>query len=376
MPSYRVISADSHVFEPPDLWTERVEPNLRSRAPYIVREEGEDWFCCDGYKMIGLAGGSQPGRRFEDPNNVTTYDVLENVLPGAYIPEEAVKDLDTDGVDMSIVYPTLGLWLYRLPDTNLITSLFKTYNDWVAEFCKPFPDRLKGIALLNVDDMQVAVSELERVATIGLVGAMITVAPLEGRAYDSPIYEPLWAAAQDLEMPLSLHVASNKKPSWDEIVDMGKWANFRKPSYGVNVDHWVRVALADMIFSGVFERFPKLQVGSVEMELSWVPHFLDRLDYMYTQKGLERVMYVYKNDALPRDFFHRNVFLGFQEDALGIRLRDIIGVDNMQWGSDYPHQESTFPRSREILEEILVDCTEEEKAKIAGGNASRVYRFN
>ena len=376
MANYRVISADSHVFEPPDLWTERVEPNLRSRAPYIVREEGEDWFCCDGYRMIGLAGGSQPGRRFEDPNNVTTYDVLENVLPGAYIPEEAVKDLDTDGVDMSIVYPTLGLWLYRLPDTNLITSLFKTYNDWVAEFCKPFPDRLKGIALLNVDDIQVAVTELERAANIGLVGGMITVAPLDGRAYDSPIYEPLWAAAQDLEMPLSLHVASNKKPSWDEIVDMGKWANFRKPSYGANVDHWVRVALADMIFSGVFERFPKLQVGSVEMELSWVPHFLDRLDYTYTQKGLERVIYVYKNNALPRDFFHRNVFLGFQEDALGIKLRDIIGVDNMQWGSDYPHQESTFPRSREILEEILVDCTEEEKAKIAGGNAARVYRFN
>jgi len=376
MAEYRVISADSHVFEPPDLWTERVEPNLRSRAPYIVREEGEDWFCCDGYRMIGLAGGTQPGRRFEDPGSITTSDVLENVLPGAYIPEEAVKDLDTDGVDMSIVYPTLGLWLYRLPDTNLITHLFKTYNDWVAEFCKPFPDRLKGIALLNVDDIQVAVSELERAANIGLVGAMMTVAPLEGRAYDSLIYEPLWAAAQDLEMPLSLHVASNKKPSWDEIVDMGKWDNFRKPSYGANVDYWVRVALADMIFSGVFERFPKLQVGSVEMELSWVPHFLDRLDYMYTQKGLERVMYVYKNNALPRDFFHRNVFLGFQEDALGIKLRDIIGVDNMQWGSDYPHQESTFPRSREILEEILVDCTEEEKAKIAGGNAARVYRFN
>ena len=376
MSSYPIISADSHVVEPPDLWTERVEPNFRPRAPYIVREEGKDWFCCDGYKMIGLAGGTQPGRRFEDPDNVTTHDVLENVLPGAYIPEEHVKDLDTDGVDMSIVYPTLGLWLYRLSDSNLLNSLFKTYNDWVAEFCKPFPNRLKGIAMLNVDDVEVAVTELERAANIGLVGAMITVAPLDGCAYDSPIYEPLWTAAQDLEMPLSLHVSSNKKPSWDEIVNMGLRESLRKPSYGANLDHWVRVALANMIFSGVFERFPKLQVGSVEMELSWVPHFLNRLDYMYTQKGLERLTYVYKNNDLPSDFFHRNIFLGFQEDALGIRLRDIIGVDNLQWGSDYPHQESTFPRSREILEEILVDCTEEEKAKIAGGNAARVYRFN
>ena len=86
--------------------------------------------------------------------------------------------------------------------------------------------------------------------------------------------------------------------------------------------------------------------------------------------------YRFKGDALPSDFFHSNVFLGFQEDALGIRLRDIIGVDQLLWGGDYPHQESTFPRSRQIIEEILVDCTEEEKIKIAGGNAARVYNLN
>ena len=376
MSDYRVISADSHVFEPPDLWTSRIEAKLRDRAPYMTRIDGEDWFCCDGYQMIGLGGGTQPGRRFEDPDSVTTGDVMENVLPGAYIPEEHVKDLDTDGVDMSVIYPTLGFWLYRLPDSGLLTALFRTYNDWMADFCKPYPNRLKGIALLNVDDVQVAVKELERCARMGLVGAMIPVAPVEGREYDSPIYEPLWAAAQDLEIPLSLHVASNTRPSWEEISKIGERAPFRKPSYGANVDHFVRVALADIIFSGIFERYPKLYVGSVEQELSWAPHFLDRLDYMYTQKGLERVMYKFKDDALPSDFFHRNVFIGFQEDGLGIRLRDIIGVDNLQWGSDYPHQESTFPRSREILEEILADCTEEEKAKIAGGNVARVYNLD
>ena len=110
------------------------------------------------------------------------------------------------------------------------------------------------------------------------------------------------------------------------------------------------------------------------MELSWVPHFLDRIDFNYTQREQELLQgYRFKGDALPSDFFHNNVFLGFQEDALGIRDRHIIGVDNLHWGGDYPHPESTFPRSRQILEEILVDCTEEEKAKIAGGNAARVY---
>ena len=98
-----------------------------------------------------------------------------------------------------------------------------------------------------------------------------------------------------------------------------------------------------MIFSGVFERYPKLQVGAVEHELSWIPHFLDRLDYTYTQRAPNDLWYRYKEDAVPSDYFHRNVFVGFQEDALGIRDRHIIGVDNLQWGSDYPHQESTFP---------------------------------
>ena len=113
------------------------------------------------------------------------------------------------------------------------------------------------------------------------------------------------------------------------------------------------------------------------MELSWAPHFLDRLDYNYTQRFQDNLEgYRFKGDALPSDFFHSNVFLGFQEDALGIRDRHIIGVDQLQWGGDYPHEESTFPRSRQIIEEILADCTEEEKAKIAGGNAARVYNLN
>ena len=130
-----------------------------------------------------------------------------------------------------------------------------------------------------------------------------------------------------------------------------------------------------MIYSGVFERHPKLQVGCVEHDLSWVPYFIDRLDYTYNQRTQDLTPYRFKEDMLPSDYFRRNVFLGFQEDSLGIRLRDLIGVDNLQWGSDYPHQESTFPRSREILEEVLADCTGEEKAKIVGGNAARVYKL-
>ena len=372
MAGYRVISSDNHVFEPPDLWTSRIEPKFRDRAPHTISMEDGDWWFCEGKRFISFAGGAQTGMRFDEPEKLTAVHRHENVRPGGYIPEEHVKDMDADGVDVSIVYPTIGLILFStVADSALLTAIFNTYNDWLAEFCGSVPSQIKGIGMLNVDDVSLATVELERCTKLGLVGAMITVYPPEDRPYDSGEYEPLWAAAQDLDVPLSLHTVTNRRAPGH---DFGTGGDSFKPDYLCNTDHWIRRSLASMIFSGVFERYPKLRVGSVEHELSWAPHFLDRLDYTYTQRIQREGYHRYKEDMLPSDYFHRNVFLGFQEDALGIRLRDIIGVDNIQWGSDYPHVESTFPRSREILEEILADCTEEEKAKIAGANAARVYK--
>ena len=370
MPGYRIISSDNHVVEPPDLWQDRIESKFRERAPHTSREEDGDWWYCDGLKMgTGFGfGGSQTGIRFEDPDDLVTGDRFENVRPGGYIPEEQIKDMDIDGVDLSILYPTLGLLLFKVPDSELLTAVFRTYNDWLGEFCQTSPKRLTGIAMVNVDDVQVSVKELERCRNLGFVGAMITVYPPEGRRYDSPEYDPLWAAAQELEMPLGLHAATNRFGSGEGDRD----SNTRF-AVAINQDHYVRMSLTDMIYSGVFERYPNLQVGAVEHEVSWAAHFLDRIDYNYDQRAHDRSVYRFKENMVPSDYFRRNVFIGFQEDALGIKLRDIIGVDSLMWGSDYPHHESTFPRSREILEEILRECTEEERAKIAGGNCARVY---
>jgi predicted TIM-barrel fold metal-dependent hydrolase len=143
-----------------------------------------------------------------------------------------------------------------------------------------------------------------------------------------------------------------------------------------NADHWVRVSLGHLILTGVFERHPRLRVGSVEHELSWVPHFLDRLDYTYTQRARREGWHRFKDDSLPSDFFHRNVLLSFQEDGLGIRDRALIGVDQLMWGSDYPHTESTFPRSRLILERILAGVPTDEQRKITQSTAARLYRFD
>ena len=374
MPNYRMISSDNHVAEPEDLWTSRLESKFRDRAPHIEHRENGDFWFCDGITLGSLsAGGANVGLRFEEQDKLRLSNIkIDEVRPGGYIPEEHVKDMDIDGIDVSIVYPTFGFFLFRLADNELLTSLFRTYNDWLAEFCKPFPKRIKGIAMINVDDVQGSVKELERCAKLGLAGALITDYPLAGGGYYLPDYDILWAAAQDLGMPLGLHVLS-ERPGQDTSTNFD--IGFERPAALTNADHWARMCLADMIFTGVFERFPKLQMGAIEFELSWVPYFLDRLDFNYNQRSSRNEIYRFKDDLVPSDFFHRNVFLGFQEDGLGIKLRDSIGVDQILWGSDYPHTESTFPRSRQILEEILVDCTEEEKAKIAGGNAARIYNL-
>ena len=374
MKKYRVISSDDHIFEPLDLWTSRLDKKFRDRAPRVIPENDDDWWYCEGIKVQTAAAGAQAGLRFEDPDRLRFKDKIENVRPGGYIPEEHVKDMDADGIDVGIVYPTVGLQLYqRIMDSELLSALFRTYNEWLAEFCSTYPDRLKGIAMINLDDIPSGVQEMERCAKLGLVGAMISICPLKEWPYDRSEYDLVWATAQDAHMPLSLHLTTNR-PDPDDPGTL--LLSGTKPSFFVNVDHWPRVCLTDMIFSGVFERYPKLQVGAVEMELSWIPHFLDRMDYNYTQRAREIASHRFKGNILPSDFFHQHVFLSFQEDTMGIRDRHIIGVDSLLWGSDYPHQESTFPRSQQFLEELLADCTEEEKAKIVGRNAARVYHLN
>ena len=368
---WKLLSSDSHIVEPPDLWAARIEAKYRDRAPHVVEERDTDWWFVDGVRTNSFQGGAQAGVRFESQDALRPAARFREVRPGAYLPHEYLRDNDLDGVHGSIIYPTEGLQLFRVPDDALLTAVFHAYNDWLVEFCRADPRRLKGIALINVEDVPAAIAELERTRKAGLAGGMITVYPPEHRSYDHPRYEPFWAAAQDLEAPLSLHIDTDRPAAGTERESM----KATRPSPLANADHWVRMSLGHLIFNGVFERHPRLRVGSVEHELSWAPHFLDRLDYTYTQRARREGWYRYRGDARPSDFFHRNVFLSFQEDHLGVRDRALIGVDQLMWGSDYPHTESTFPRSRQILERILDGVPESEQRAITQGNAARLYGF-
>ena len=374
MGNYRVISADTHIIEPPDLWTNRIDPKYRDRCPRIRNIDGKDVWIVDN--MIAGPGvisqGARVGMRFDDRETlVTPVDSFEEVRPGAYDPNEAVKDMDIDGIDVAVIYPTEGFALYHeCRDTDLLSASFTAYNDWLADFCSAQPERLKGVGFINVDDVQTGIKEMERCVKLGLVGAHIPVYTSRLR-YNSPVYEPLWAAAEDLDISIALHVNSNRPADHQEFGGPEVVA----PLFFVNGDYWPRMSIADMILSGVFDRYPKLRLVVVEYELSWAATLIKRLDYHYDQLPTGIMGYRFKDGKMPSDFFHSNVYIGTMEDGLGIRLRDIIGVDNILWGNDYPHVESTFPRSQQFLEEILADCTEEEKAKISGLNAEWVYRL-
>lgn len=370
---YTLVSSDSHVVEPPDLWTRFIDPEYRHRAPRVLREDGVDRWYADGDVNFGIVGSdTQAGRRFDAPESISIDGVYEDVRRGGYDPHAHVEDMDFDGVAGAVVYPSVGLEAWLIPSTDLLSAVFRAYNGWLAEFCAPYPDRIKGMAMLNVDAVDEAVSELRRAASLGLAGATIPQRPLFGR-YDSPMYEPLWETAEELGMPLSIHSGTYR------------WSPGKKATFGnsrgmvefINQEYDMRDNVVAMIFSGAFERHPTLKVGLVEYEVSWAPYLLHRMDVAYQEiRRPERFGgRRFGGDMLPSDIFRRNMFICFQEDGPGMQMREYIGVETLMWGNDYPHAESTFPRSREIVESILDGVPLEEKRLIAGENCARLFRM-
>ena len=370
MSTYRAISSDSHIIEPSDLWEKRIEAKFRDRGPRVVLEGEFDQWYCDGVAVGAVGTSQQAGVRFEDVKELRNEGRMDTIPLGAVDPDAHVSDMDLDGIAGGVLYPSHALTMFRVPASDLLSAAFRAYNDYIAEFCSPYPNRLKGIAMINVDVIEDGVKELQRAAKMGLAGAAIPMRPM--LRYDHPAYERFWATAQDLDMPLSLHTATGRWRPGDNVSGIIAPDPVEFP----NREYHVRQCITAMIFSGVFERYPNLKAGAIEFEVSWAPYFIGAMDNFYTERAMGVQGKRFKGDAVPSDFVRSNVFFAFQEDDLGIQLRHLIGVDCLLWGSDYPHAESTFPKSREIIERIMQGIPEEEKAKIAGENTARLYHFN
>jgi predicted TIM-barrel fold metal-dependent hydrolase len=364
-----MLSSDSHVIEPPDVWTSRVPAEHLDVVPRVEEEADADWWFVDGQRTVSYSGPSAAGLRFEGgPDALDRELKFGETLSGGHIPELHVKENEADGVWGSVLYPSVGLLVYFLESSAALTAAARAYNDWIADFCGGARERLKGVGLLNVDDVSEAVAELERTRAIGLTTATIPVAPLPPHGYDEPVYDPLWAAAQDLDVPLAFHIGTVRNRSARDGM------NTRA---GLATQHkFIDEAIARMIFGGVFERFPRLRVVSVEFEIGWAPHLIERMDFAYLQRRHWEGRVTFADGAIPSDFFGRNVRLSFQEDPVGIELRHRIGVENLMWGSDYPHAESTYPRSRAIVEELMADLSVAERTAVTCTNAAQLYGFS
>ena len=365
-----IISSDSHVVEPPNLWVDRMDPKYGDRIPHLVKGKPYDQWYCDN-QGVGVIGGiSQAGKRYSNPEEITLDGRYADVPLGGYDPQAHVKDLDVDGVYADILYPSIGLNLYALPDSEFLRDVFDAYNTWLSDFCSTFPDRLKGIAMIMLDDdLEAGKDQMKAAIDRGLCGAMIPVFPRLNETYDDPMYEPFWELVDDLDVPVSLHTGTNR-PGSTLMRTKGKISQS-----GVdrsNTDHWVRMSIGHLIFSGVLERHPNLKIVNVEHDLAWIPYYMQRMDVTYIERPTQAV-YRFKNSMVPSDFMRRNVYHSFQDDGLGIRDRHTIGLDKLVWASDYPHAESTFPKSREIFEKILKDIPENEREMIVSTNCVKLY---
>ncbi|MBM3924636.1 MAG: amidohydrolase [SAR202 cluster bacterium] len=368
-----VISSDSHVVEPPNLWTERMDKKTwGDRIPHLQIGDKVDRWMVNGQGLGAIGTTSSAGKRYTQPQTITLEGKFaRDTVPGGYDPHAHMKDIQSDGVSGDFLYASTTAGFYGLDDSTFVRAAFKAYNHWLADFCKPFPGGLNGIGivLLDMEDIPASIADLQYVANLGLKGAMIPTGPKPGQDYGKPDYEPFWAAAQDIGLPLSLHLGT-VRPGNAKLIVNGKVVQTAVDR--CNNDFPVRFSLGHLIISGVFERFPKLRVANVEHELSWLPFFMHRMDVTYIERPTQAT-YRYKESMTPSDYMRRNVWHSFQEDGPGIRLRDVIGVTQIMWGNDYPHAESTFPRSREVLSEILAGVPEDEQALIVSGNVRRLY---
>ena len=318
---------------------------------------------------------SQAGVRYEDPENISFSGSFEDVPKGGYDPHAMIPALEQHGVWGAIIQPTQGLSWYRMDpkESDLLSAICRGWNSYVADFCSTYPDRMKGIAMLNVDDPADACNELERCAKLGVAGAFIPEYPLGDRPYNDLIYERLWWTAAELEIPLLLHVFTTRPgvPGCEITADESE----ASPAAISTLDHWVQYSLAAMIFAGVFDRHPKLKVGSVEHELSWVPHLWHRMDFTYSERIEMAGGYRSKRGLPPSETWRENIFVEFMEDPVGVQMHEVLGVDNMMWGNDYPHAESTWPMSQQFLDKAFAGQPDEIRRKTTSENAARLYHF-
>jgi len=327
-----IVSADSHVMEPVDLWKTRVPAKFRENAPSFPPHK--------------LGQGFQQREGGHDPN-------------------ARIKEMEVDGLSAEVLYPTLLLGLFAQTDAGLQQACFRAYNDWLIEYCSAAPSRLIGVPALSVYDIDHAVAELERCRKAGLHGALVWQAPHPDLPFTSDHYDRLWAAAQDLDAPVSMHILTGHSYHAKERKDREHYRG------SVNLKLLDAInAIYDFIFYGALERFPKLKVVTVESEAGWMPFIVQQWDYYYRRFREKKPVPMTKP---PSEYVRAQVFSCFFNDAVCGHNLAWWGEDNVMWSNDYPHWNSTWPDSLQVIRRDLGHLPAQTLRKVLAGNVCKLY---
>ena len=372
--AHGIVSADSHVMEPGNLWEERLDRAYRDRAPHVVENTGEGprWlFTAEGIPPFPLAGGFAAGTSGEDLRKFFQESGYAEARPSGWDPVERIKDQEIDGIDAEVLYPSLGMNLFAMTDGDLQRACFHAYNGWLADYVSHDPKRLYGVGLISLEDIDLAVRDLEGIAKQGMRGAMIWGAPPADLPYDHTRYDPFWQAAGEMNLPVSLHIIAGRGNTSAGVSDVARRGTSFDPGiWYMTVLHEIQESLTRIVFGGVLERHPKLKVVSAENDTGWLPHFIYRMDHVYEKYTS---MWAEPLPMAPGAYVRRQVFATFQDDPVGPRTHEIFGEDNYLWASDFPHSDSTFPESHHWIEKSFEGVLEPVKRRIIYDNAVALY---
>jgi len=359
--THPIISADSHITEPANTYLDYIEPKYRDVAPKLVfLENAGDVFVVDGMaKPIPMGLVAAAGKPVEE---IRVKGVrFEEMHRGGWDPEARLADQDRDGVTAEILYPTVGMVICNHKDANYKQACFEAYNRWIADYCAPHADRLLGIGQTAMRTPEDGIRDLEQIKALGLRGVMMPGDP-HVEDYDSPLYDDFWRAAIDLALPLSFHILTTRA----ERARGPKMNNF------LTIMRGCQDIMGTLILGGVFERHPALKIVCAEADAGWVPHYMYRMDHAY-KRHRNWLPPGQKLSKLPSEYFRENIYTTFQDDWVAFQTADLINWRRLMWANDFPHSDSTWPWSQEMLAEHAKCLSRDQADAILGGNVAELY---
>jgi predicted TIM-barrel fold metal-dependent hydrolase len=373
--SFKTISADSHVSEPPNCYRDHIDPKYRDRAPHVaIGPKGgamyviEDMADGKPYTVdVGFMSAAGLDPKDIKPG-VRTYD---DVHKSGYDGKFRVADQDRDGVGGEIIYPSVGLALCNHPDAQLKHACFQAYNRWLQEFQSAAPDRLFGLGQTAVVSPKQTVADLEQIKAMGFCGALFPCEPADELDYDDPQFDPVWEAAVALKLPIAFHILTSRRAAKIKPASPDKrrnMAHFHHTLIRANQD-----VISSFIWGGVFERFPDLRLVCAEADAGWAPHFMYRLDHFYHRHRHHQN--VDDMSRLPSQQLADNVYFTFQDDLVAMNSLDMLNPRRLLWANDFPHSDSTWPWSQQLLQHQTSHMTEDQRRWVLRDNAIEAFNL-